>query len=224
MKNLNIFSLLAEYENAKSGGVLNVPNVSFVDEDSSVRCLLKNIPTHNGYEYVDLGLPSGLKWATCNIGATSPEQAGLYFAWGETTGYTADQCTSGVRAFTEDEYNAGPAASISSNLSLAQDAAHVNLGGNWRMSTKAEFEELISNTDQTWTEDYNGTGVAGRVFTSKINGNSVFFPAAGYCIYSSVDYVGKRGRYWSASWNSPSDAWYLYFDSGNQLLDIIDRY
>ena len=224
MKNLNIFSLVAEYENAKSGGVLNVPNVSFIDEDSSVRYLLKNIDPYNGYEYVDLGLPSGLKWATCNIGATSPEQAGLYFAWGETTGYTADQCTSGVRAFTEDEYNAGPAASISSNLSLAQDAAHVNLGGNWRMPTKAEFEELISNTDQTWTEDYNGTGVAGRVFTSKINGNSVFFPAAGYCIYSSVGLVGSGGGYWSASWDSSSTTWCLNFGSGGQDLFNGSRY
>ena len=90
MKNLNIFSLISEYENAKSGGVLNVPNVSFVDEDSSVRYLLKLDFTHNGYEYVDLGLPSGLKWATCNVGASSPEEYGLYFAWGETTGYTSE--------------------------------------------------------------------------------------------------------------------------------------
>ena len=67
MKNLNIFSSVTEYENTKSGGVLNVPNVSFVDEDSSVKYLLKNIPTYNGYEYVDLGLPSGLKWAKCNV-------------------------------------------------------------------------------------------------------------------------------------------------------------
>ena len=89
MKNLNIFSSVAEYENAKSGGVLNAPNVSFVDEDSSVRYLLELDP-YNGYEYVDLGLPSGLKWATCNVGASLPEEYGLYFAWGETTGYTGE--------------------------------------------------------------------------------------------------------------------------------------
>ena len=139
MKNLNIFSLITEYENAKSGGVLNVPNVSFVDEDSSVRYLLKNIPTHNGYEYVDLGLPSGLKWATCNVGASNPQDYGLYFAWGETTGYTAEQVKSGVRKFDSASYTA---SAISTNLTLEQDAAHVNLGGNWRMPTKAEFQEL----------------------------------------------------------------------------------
>ena len=222
MKNLNIFSLITEYDNAKSGGLLNVPNVSFVDEDSSVRYLLKNIPTHNGYEYVDLGL--SVKWATCNVGANKPEDYGLYFAWGETTGYTAEQVTSGVRKFTQDVYNAGSAASISTNLTLAQDAARANLGGNWRMSTKAEFQELLDNCDVVWTDDYNGTGVAGNVFTSKTNGNLVFFPAAGYCLNSSVRSVGSGGGYWSASWSSSSYAWRLYFKSGYQGLNDYYRY
>ena len=205
MKNLNIFSSVAEYENAKSGGVLNAPNVSFVDEDSSVRYLLELDP-YNGHEYVDLGLPSGLKWATCNVGASSPEEYGLYFAWGETIGYTANDVTSKVRAFSSKVYKAGPAASISADLTLEQDAAHVNLGGNWRMPTKAECQELINNCNVVWTDNYNGTGVVGKVFTSKINGNSVFFPAAGYCSYSTVSSVVSDGFYWSASWDSTSNA------------------
>ena len=197
------------------GGVLNVPNVSFINEDSSVRYLLEFDP-YNGHEYVDLGL--SVKWATCNVGATSPEQAGLYFAWGETTGYTAEQVKSKVRLFNLDVYNAGPAASISKNLTLEQDAAHVNLGGEWRMPTKAEFEELISNTDQTWTDDYNGTGIKGRIFTSKVNGKSVFFPAVGRCYDSSVLSVGTAGYYWSASWDAKYNEWALYFLSGSQGL------
>ena len=215
MKNLNIFSLITEYDNAKSGGVLNVPNVSFVDEDSSVKYLLKLDFTHNGYEYVNLGLPSGLKWATCNVGATSPEQAGLYFAWGETTGYTAEQVTSGVRAFNSASYTA---SAISADLTLEQDAAHVNLGGNWRMPTKAEYQELLDNCNVVWTNDYNGTGIKGCTFTSKVNGKSVFFPAAGYGSNSSMDFVGSYGLYWSTSWGSSSRAWSLYFDSGGQSL------
>ena len=218
MKNLNIFSLVSEYDNAKSGGVLNVPNVSFVDEDSSVRYLLKLDFTHNGYEYVDLGLPSRLKWATCNVGASSPEQSGLYFAWGETQGYTGEQVEAGVRTFDEDTYLAGSAASISTDLTLEQDAAHVNLGGNWRMPTKAEFEELSNNCTFTWTDDYNGTGVTGDVITSKTNGNSIFLPASGFCNYSSVGRVGSGGYYWSASWYSSARAWRLYFDSGSHRL------
>ena len=218
MKNLNIFSLVAEYDNAKSGGVLNVPNVSFVDEDSSVRYLLENIPTHNGYEYVDLGLPSGLKWATYNVGASSPEQTGLYFAWGETTGYTADDATSGVRSFTQNEYKAGPAASISTNLTLVHDAAHINMGGDWRMPTKDEYQELIDNCDTMWTDDYNGTGVKGRVFTSKVNGKLVFFPVAGTCGDSEIYNLGEIGYYWSTSWNSSISSWYFNVNSYDQYI------
>lgn len=224
MKNLNIFSLIAEYENAKSGGVLNVPNVSFVDEDSSVRYLLKLDFTHNGYEYVDLGLPSGLKWATCNVGAKNPEDYGLYFAWGETTGYTAEQVKNGERSFSEDVYNAGPAASISTDLTFEQDAAHINLGGSWRMPTKDECQELLDNCNKVWTDDYNGTGVAGSVFTSKINGNSVFFPVAGGCNGSYVNSVGSRGYVWSASWYSSSRAWFLGFYSGEQYMYDSSRF
>ena len=219
MKNLNIFSLISEYENAKSGGILNVANVSFVDEDSSVRYLLKNIPTHNGYEYVDLELPSGLKWATCNVGASSPEQSGLYFAWGKTTGYTAEQVTSGVRTFSQDEYNAGPAASISADLTLEQDTAHVNMSGNWRMPTKDEYQELLDNCNVVWTDDYNGTGVVGKVFTSKVNGKSVFFPAAGRCDNSYMLDVGSIGFYWLVSWYDSSDAWGLFLDPGDQNIN-----
>ena len=219
MKNLNIFSLVAEYENAKSRGVLNKPNVSFVDEDSSVRYLIDL--THNGYEYVDLGLPSGLKWATCNVGATSPEQTGLYFAWGETEGYTAEQVTLGVRAFDEASYTA---SAISGNLTLEQDAAHVNLGGNWRMPTSAEYRELLDNCNVVWTDDYNGTGVKGRIFSSRVNGNSVFFPATGGCGNSSVGDVGVYGNYWATGWYSSYNAWGLYFGAGRQYVGYTQRY
>ena len=223
MKNLNIFSSVAEYENAKSGGVLNAPNVSFVNEDSSVRYLLENIPTHNGHEYVDLGL--SVKWATCNVGASSPEQSGLYFAWGETTGYTSKQVPA-VRAFTENEYKAGPAASISADLALEQDAAHVNLGGNWRMPTKNECQELLDNCDDSWTDGYNGTDVAGWVLTSKVNGKSVFFPAAGDCSDSNVLGVGSNGEYQSAMWDSYSTklAWFLDFGSMGHNVSSSSRF
>ena len=177
--------------------------------------------THNGHEFVNLGLPSGLLWATCNVGATSPEQTGLYFAFGETTGYSAEQVKKGERSFDSESYTA---PSVSENLNLEQDAAHVNLGGNWRMPTKDEWQELIDNTTQTWTNDYNGTGVKGKVFTSKVKGNSVFFPAAGVCDNSCVFIVGAYGDYWSASWYSSTDAWILYFGSGSQGLDYDSRY
>ena len=171
------------------------------------------VNTHNGHEFVDLGLPSGTLWATCNVGATSPEQRGLYFAFGETKGYSAEQVKKGERSFDSASYTA---PSVSENLNLEQDAAHVNLGGNWRMPTHDECQELLDNCNVTWTNDYNGTGVAGCIFTSKVNGNSVFFPAAGYIWDSNVDDVGSYGLYCSASWKSSFFAWYLGFDSGEQ--------
>ena len=221
MKHIDIFSSVSEYETAKSGGTLITPNVSFVDEDSSVRYLLKLDFTHNGYEYVDLGLPSGLKWATCNVGATSPEEYGLYFAWGETTGYTAEQVTSGEKLFDNENYTA---SWISSDLISDQDAAHVNLGGNWRMPTKDEYQELIDNCNVEWTTNYNQTGVAGQVFTSKVNGNSVFFPAAGFCNYLFVETIGSGGQYWSASFDESSTVWYFGFYSNHPIVSNNERY
>lgn len=221
MKNIKIFSSIAEYENAKSRGVLNVPNISFINESDVIKYLPKLEDPYNGYEYVDLGLPSGLKWATCNVGANSPERAGLYFAWGETTGFTAEQVTSGVRAFDSASYTA---SGISTNLTLAQDAAYVNLGGTWRMPTKDEYQELLDNCNAVWTDDYNGTGVAGRVFTSKVNGNSVFFPAAGLCTGSSMNGVGSLCYDWSASWDSEFYAWFLLFYSGTQDMHYGSRF
>ena len=221
MKHIKIFSLTSEYEIAKSGGTLITPNVSLINEDNSVRYLPElEDPTHNGYKYVDLGLPSGLKWAKCNVGASSPEEYGLYFAWGETTGYTADDVTSGVKLFTEDEYDRGDAGRIYEDLTLEQDAAHVNLGGNWRMPTQAEFQELIDNCDDTCTDDDNGTGVAGWIFTSRVNGNSVFFPYAGFCEDSSVYRVGETGYAWTASWESGLEAYYLFFGG----YSFVDKY
>lgn len=175
-------------------------------------------------DYVDLGLPSGLKWATCNIGANSPEQTGLYFAWGETTGYTVEQVNSGVRNFDSDEYVAGSAALISTNLTLEQDAAQANLGGKWRMPTLDEYQELIQNTDKAWISDYNGTGVAGRLFMSKNNINSVFFPAAGNFINSSFNRFGTTGYYLSASVDDLKSSWGFMFGFDSESLSSHGRY
>ena len=222
MKNLNIFSSVAEYENAKSGGVLDVPNVSFVDEDSSVRYLLENIDPYNGYEYVDLGLPSGLKWATCNVGASSPEQSGLYFAWGETEGYAGDD----GHNFTWVNYkwsvdgsdkNFSKYNSTGATLDLEDDAAHVNLGGSWRMPTVTEIEELIANTTHTWTTNYEGTRNAGYIVKSKTNSNQIFMPAAGRCEQTELSVFGSEGFYFSSSQSMVNmrAGCYINFYSGN---------
>ena len=174
----------------------------------------------NGHEFVDLGLPSGLLWATCNVGATSPEQAGLYFAFGEAEGYTTEQVENGTRKFDSASYTA---SAISADLTLEQDAAHIHMGGKWRMPTYDECQELIDNCNVMWTADYGGTEVAGMMFTSKVNGNSVFFPAAALCRDSSVSSVGSIGFYWSSSWYFSFGAWYLLFYDGCQHMNIGSR-
>lgn len=154
--------------------------------------------TSANHQYVDLGL--SVKWATCNVGATKPEEYGDYFAWGET------KPMSNNRSSTYS-YKSNP-----TTLPLSNDAARVNWGTPWRMPTRAEQDELREKCTWTWTTK---NGVKGYKVTSKKNGNFIFLPAAGYRGGSSLYYVGSLGIYWSSSlsaYNS-SDAYYLSFSS-----------
>ena len=110
-------------------------------------------------------------------------------------------------------------------LESTDDAASQIMGGDWRMPTEAECQELYNNTTEEWVTNYNGTGINGRKFTGS-NGNSIFIPAAGGCSGGSVYYVGGRGGVWSSSLytSSPHDAWGLYFDSGNCDVGNGSRY
>ena len=211
----SVFKTVSESDITSSDDTIHNQDLILEDNNTNrVFCLLtrsvvelfKNVC--NGHEFVDLGLPSGTLWATCNVGATSPEQAGLYFAFGETEGFTAEQVKSGERVFDKISYKA---RDILKNLTLEQDAASANLGGDWRMPTKDEWQELIDYCDDAWTDDYKGTGVSGYIFTSKVNGNSVFFPAAGACYGSSVEETGQDGFYSSTSRYSSLYAWGLGF-------------
>ena len=180
--------------------------------------------TYNGYAYVDLGLPSGLLWATCNVGADNPGDYGDYFAWGETQpkGYydwSTYQYANGTSCedpqltkycnYSNYGYNG-----FTDNLTTllpGDDAATANWGSGWRMPTKAEWEELLGNTTVTWATQ---NGVNGRLFSAS-NGNSLFLPAAGYRSNSYLNGAGSRGFYWSSSLYTdyPGYAWILYFNS-----------
>lgn len=170
---------------------------------------------NNNIQLVDLGLPSGNIWVDRNIGADSPEHAGLYFAWGETKGFTVEDVKFGVHSFNQASYKA---KEIDDDLTPEQDAAHAYLGKNFYIPTKKDFKELLANCDATWTDNYKGTNVSGHIFTSKTNGNSIFFPASGNCSYSSVDNVGSYGYYWSASCEDAGCAYRFLFDNGGQSV------
>ena len=159
----------------------------------------------NGHVYVDLGLPSGIKWATCNVGATTPEGYGDYFAWGETEPKdyydwsTYKWCNGTERTMTKYCTNSYfGTVDNKTTLELTDDAARVNWGGNWRMPTKTEQDELRNTSNCTWTWTTQN-GVNGYKVTSKKNGNSIFLPAAGCRDYGNLNNAGGGGDYWSSS-------------------------
>ena len=194
---------------ALKAGVITSRTVAVMQYDGTNWNVISREKAANGYEdMVDLGLPSGLKWAKCNIGAATPEGFGLYFSWGNAQGHAEG---SGYD-FSQAVYDATAAAAITANLALSQDMARANLGQPWRLPTKTEFQELYDNCTCVWT---TLNGVAGRLFTSNINGNSIFFPAAGYYSGTSLDSRGSYGFYWSSSYYSASNAYYLLFNSSN---------
>lgn len=164
----------------------------------------------NGHEWVDLGLPSGTKWATCNVGANAPEDYGYYFAWGETapSSYSGsflyyyvdtykwyDPYIKLTKYCLDSDYGK---VDYKKKLELTDDAANANWGGDWRMPTKAEQDELINKSYTTWTWTTQN-GVEGYKVTSKINGNSIFLPAAGFRLYEYLRDAGSCGYYWTSS-------------------------
>ena len=172
------------------------------------------------HKYVDLGLPSGLLWSTCNIGASEPWENGLYFSWGNVDGHKKD---SGFYFGTE-VYQKTPGAALTDNIPVdaKYDAARANLGGSWRMPTKDEFKELYDNCISEWTTQND---VEGRMFFSRINGSTVFFPAAGYYIESMLINEGSNGSYWSSSLNSLIlQAYYAHEFSFNSITAIPQNY
>ena len=171
----------------------------------------------NGYEYIDLGLPSGLKWATMNVGATKPEEYGALFAWGETEPKsiykwsTYKWCNGSSNSLTK--YNTWSSYGKVDNktvLDPEDDAAHVNWGGSWRMPTVEECDELMNNCTWTWTTQNE---VNGRLVTGP-NGKSIFLPAAGYRSETYIIKIlaGYSGGYWSSSLVTGFSAYGVYFD------------
>ena len=168
------------------------------------------VSKYNGYNYVDLGL--SVKWATCNVGADSPEEYGDYFAWGETKpklSYSEENYT----------YKKNP-----ETLSFIRDVATVKMGRNWRMPTIEEHQELIDECTWTWTtlNGVNGYNIEGP------NGNSIFLPAAGYRNGSDLDCAGLYGDYWSSSLHTgnsyASQPYDLCFSSGYVSWYVSGRY
>ncbi len=192
----------------------------------------RNLVANFDHGYVDLGLPSGLLWATCNVGADTPEEYGDYFAWGETQPkenydwstyqYCMGSNTTLTKYCSNSNYGYNGFTDNLTTLLPEDDAAAANWGGNWRMPTKEEFQELYNNTTVTWTQQ---NGVNGRLFTAS-NGNSLFLPAAGNRWDGELYLAGDIGDYWSSSLTTgyPDNAWYFGFGSGSTGVYSTHRY
>ena len=176
-----------------------------VEEEVSLVAKFKKVEQAiNGHEYVDLGLPSGLKWATCNVGAAYPEDYGGYYAWGEIEEKEYYDWSTYKYCYLDEKRNYSITKyCLEKNYGIVDgkrvldpedDVAHVKWGGTWRMPTYEDFEELCEICTTKWITQ---NGVKGRIFTGP-NGNSIFLPAAGYNV-DEVYLDGGIGYYWSTS-------------------------
>ena len=199
-------------------------------------CNKDDQPSNNGENntvaWIDLGLPSGLLWADCNLGATKPEEYGNYYAWGETATKqvfdwsTYKYCTVDGEGIiqTLTKYNTSSEYGTPDNLTNLQDmddAVTASLGNGARTPTKEEWNELISNTTVEWT---TVNGVYGSKFTAD-NGNAIFLPATGLYDGSEPTLAGSYGGYWSSTLHEvyPYCAWYILIFSGDQQMVYYDR-
>lgn len=189
------------------------------------------VPSIGGHAYVDLGLPSGTLWAICNVGADSPERYGDYFAWGETqpkstyNWSTYQYCNGSNNTLTKYSNNSNYGnegyTDDLTTLLPEDDAATANWGGEWRMPTKEEWEELYNNTTITWTTH---NGKRGCLFTGS-NGNSLFLPTAGYRNGSSLNETSTNGYYWSSTlYTNSNKAWEFIFYAGSYNVENDYRY
>ncbi len=212
-------------------GVVNIGDVTslvdvilYGDEEEPDTPVVPEEPAVATGEAIDLGLPSGIKWASCNVGASNPEEYGGYYAWGETEEKN-DYSLSTYKYCNGDEYSMTKYCTDSyygtvdnkTTLEPGDDVAHVQWGGSWRMPTEAEQKELINNCTWSWT---TLNGVRGHRVTGP-NGNSIFLPAAGFRSGEEVINQGFYGYYWSSSLSSfrSYSAYYLDFGSSRYGWD-----
>ena len=178
------------------------------DEDVNSKKVYKSCPDEKHPHMIDLGLPSGTKWACCNVGASSPEGYGGYYAWGETV----EKSVYNWSTYIHYDGSYGICHDLGSDIAGTQyDVAHVKWGGDWKMPTKEQGDELRKNCTYEWT---TVNGVNGGKFTGS-NGGSIFLPSAG-CMAGVLNGADSYGNYWCSTQFPPiSDGAYsLGFYSG----------
>lgn len=182
-----------------------------------------------GHNYVDLGLPSGTMWATCNLGANIPEENGSYFAWGETDAKTIfewnnykwgnGEAESKIKMTKYCSHERKGEVDNKQLLEPADDAATTLWNGTWRTPTKEEWEELINGCDWEWVKNYKGKGFDMKKGISKTNGNTILFPFSGY--YNGTTFYNNSNAFWTATQKADNglDAYFVRMLTHNQNMN-----
>lgn len=210
-------SFTVEMLNLKSGETYHVRAYVKVGDDVT----FGNDRVFTVEDGIDLGLPSGTKWAPYNIGATTPEEYGDYFAWGETE--TKRRYKLSTYKWNDDTYNWLTKYNYTDNktvLDIEDDVARARLGGNWRIPTREDIEELLENCSYQWVET---NGVKGCYLCGQ-NGNSLFFPAAGYYQNNVLTREGNLGVYWSCTLHDEYKETAFDFNFGNSKAASVGHF
>ena len=220
------------YTTFRSSSDYITPNVSLLTTENEMH-YNPYIDPYNGHSYVEIG---GLKWATMNVGANSVTDIGLYFQWGDTQGYTANQAGDGEgqKYFGVDDYiyyndeyfTKYNETDGKITLDLTDDAVNAAWGSQWRMPTVSEFIALYEAVTTVWTDDYHGSGVAGMMCTDKTDSSKVlFFPACSHVRDTHAVEIDSC-CYWSSSLNADygdGDAYFLCLNDGNSDYIFYDQ-
>ncbi len=222
--------MVAENEHAIVPDVPVIEGYEFVGWDKSYKYVNYNMSIYatyrkienleiGGHGYVDLGLPSGLKWATCNIGASKPEEDGDYLAWGETS---AKELYSQETSLTYDKENAG-VTDLEGNLTATYDVAAQTWGNTWRMPTQEDFQELIEHCDFSTLiiNDVSGYKVKSR---QEGNDSWIFIPISGYYHNGKILSKGWGGYYWSSSSKDEKKSYFTRFTDSKPIVYHLEKY
>ena len=199
-------SFIKRFGRCEYASLKNTPNNTSQEDNEENTNNNPNSNEQDEYEYVDLGLPSGTLWATMNIGASNVTDYDNYYMYGKNTTYNS-----------EDTVYDG----VEDPLDSLADVATQTWGGSWHMPTRAQMQELISNTTYQWVTNYKGSGINGGTFTAT-NGAVLFIPAAGYWGNGIQRNVGSNGSFWGSSPNGGS-AYYLGFYNGDKGVGSYKR-
>ena len=174
------------------------PNVSYCEDTPNEIYFNPYVDPFNGHDYVDLGLPSGTKWATMNVGATGVTGCGGYYQYGK-----------GAEPYSVTHSQASYDG-VEDPLAASADTASVVMGGAWHMPTQEQVRELTANTTSAWVTTYEGVAVTGAKFTSKTNGNVLFIPLCGYYLNGGL-FDDEYSMFWTSTPNGDANAYSVLF-------------